>query len=207
MNELESVAKALPKEAWNKLAKTACATFEKIIYPLTATTEGIGKLIQTKFKKLNVQQQIIAAKCIQETKEKIEHIKPNEHVPIKPLVVYEALENTDQQTDETIRSLWSNLLAKEFTEGSVHPEIAKLLSQITSQDALLLLSIAETDSDGIPILVLKALASKFSLGLTGVKKSFNHVHLEKLGLIQEVEFVWCLTTTGREFMRCVSDPQ
>lgn len=207
MNEIESVAKALPKEAWNQLTKSACSTFEKIIYPLTATTAGIGKLIQTRFEKLNVQQQIIAAKCIQETKEKIENIKPKEHVAIKPLVVYEALESTDQQTDETIRSLWSNLLAKEFTEGSVHPEIAKLLSQITSQDAILLLEIAEKDTGPIPVMVLKALASKITLGLTNEKRSFNHVHLKKLGLIQELEFVWCLTTTGREFMRCVSDPK
>jgi hypothetical protein len=54
MKEIEAVAKALPKEAWIQLAQTACNTFEKIIYPLTATTEGIGKLIQTKFEKLNV---------------------------------------------------------------------------------------------------------------------------------------------------------
>jgi hypothetical protein len=91
------------------------------------------------------------------------------------------------------------LLAKEFTEGSVHPEIAKLLSEITSQDAVLLLKIAEKDAGPISIMVLKAFASKFTLGLLNEKRSFNHVHLERLGLIQEIELVWCLTTTGRGF--------
>ena len=173
---------------------------------MTATTEGIGKLIQTRFEKLNGQQQIIAAKCIQETKEKVQKRQQKKHTVIKPLVIYEALDNADQQTDETIRSLWSNLLSKEFAEGSVHPEIAKLLSNVTTQDALLLLEIAEKDAGPIPVMVLKALASKFTLGLLNEKRSFNHVHLEKLGLIQEIELVWCLTTTGREFMRCVRDP-
>ncbi|MFH0781544.1 MAG: Abi-alpha family protein [Pseudomonadota bacterium] len=205
MKEIEIVAKALPKEAWNKLAETTCNTFEKLIYPLTATTEGIGKLIQTKFESLNVQQQIIAAKCLEETSAKIKYKQPEEHVAIKPLVIYEALENTDQQTDNTIRSLWSNLLAREFTEGSIHPEIAKILSKITSQDALLLLKIAEKDAGPISVMVLKAFASKITLGLLNEKRSFNHVHLENLDLIQEIELVWRLTTTGREFMRCVSD--
>ena len=207
MNEIESIAKALPKEAWDRLAETACSSFEKIIYPITATTAGIGKLIQTRFEKLDVQQQIIAAKCIQETKEKIEKINHQEQGVIKPLVVYEALDNADQQTDETIRSLWSNLLAREFTEGSVHPEIAKILSKLTAQDALLLHKIAEKDAGPIPIMVLKSIASKFTLGLLNEKKSFNHVHLKQLDLIQEVELIWYLTVTGREFMRCVSDPR
>lgn len=205
MNEVEMVAKALPKEAWNKLANTACDTFKKIIYPLTATTEGIGKLIETRFERLNDQQKVIAAKCIEETKEKLKKIEKRNYVVIKPLVVYEAIDNTDQQTDETIRSLWSNLLAREFSDGSVHPEIAKLLTKITSQDALLLLTIAEKDAGPIPVMVLKALTSKITLGIFNEKRSFNHVHLEKLDLIQQIELVWVLTTTGREFMRCVSD--
>lgn len=207
MNEIESVANALPKETWNQLSKTACSAFEKIIYPITASTEGIGRLIQTKFEILNIQQQIIASKCIQETKDKVDKITQNNHVVIKPLVVYEALDNTDQQTDGTIRSLWSNLLAREFTEGSVHPEIAKILSNLTSQDALLLHKIAEKDAGPISVMVLKAFASKITLGLMNEKRSFNHVHLQRLDLIQEIELVWCLTTTGREFMKCVSDLQ
>jgi hypothetical protein len=207
MDEINNIAKNIPEEAWSQLSKTACDTFERIIFPITATTEGIGRLIQIRFEKLQNEQKIIAAKCLEETKEKVSKSKMNKGHTIKPLIVYEALEHTDQQTDETIRSLWSNLLAKEITEGSVHPEIAKILSKITSQDALLLLKVSENDSTSVPIKVLKALASTWTLGLLNEKRTFNHIHLENLGLIQDIEKDWYLTTTGREFIRCVSDPK
>jgi len=202
MNDIGSIAKILPTEALNQLAQTVCETFEKIIYPITATTEGIGKLIQTKFESLNIQQQIIATKCFQETKEKIDRIDDKkEHVVIKPLVIYEALDSTEQQTDETMRSLWSNLLAREFTDGSVHPEIAKLLSKITSQDAIVLNRIA----------IFKDVNEK--------EQTFNHIHLMNLDLINDIyinkvtptaiipERGWSLSITGEEFIRCVSDPK
>lgn len=204
MEELNQMVKSVPKEALSQLAKTTCEIFEKLILPLTATTEGVGRLIQNKFNKLSIEQQIIAAKCIQEAKEKTKYNRPN--VIVKPTVVYEALDCADQQTDETIRTLWSNLLAKEFAEGSVHPEIAKLLAKITTQDAILLAKITEEDSISVPVKVLKLLASKVTLGLMNEKKTFSHVHLENIGLIQNLEDIWCLTTAGREFMRCVSDP-
>lgn len=206
MDEIHNVVKSVPKEAWTQLTKTACESFEKIIFPITAATEGIGRLIQIRFERLQDEQKIIAAKCLEETKEKVSKSQIRKGHAIKPAVVYEALENTDQQTDDTIRSLWANLLAKEISEGSVHPEIAKILSKITSQDALLLLQVSENESVTIPIRVLKALGSTWTLGLLNEKRTFNHVHLEKLALIQEIEKEWYLTTTGKEFMRCVSDP-
>lgn len=205
MEELNQIAKAVPKEAWAQLSKTACETFEKIIFPVTATTEGVGRLIQNKFDQLSIEQKIIAAKCLQEADQKVKSKDQKKNVVIKPLVVYEAIENVDQQTDETIRTLWSNLLANEFTEGRVHPEIAKLLSKLTTEDALLLVEIAKKDEVSAPSLVLKMLASKVTLGLMHEKKTFNHIHLENLGLIQDLENIWCLTTAGRELLSCVSD--
>jgi len=207
MDELKTIVKSVPKEAWSQLTKTACDTFEKLILPLTATTEGIGKLIQLRFEQLNEAQKVIAAKCIQEASDKISTPDKNSKTVIKPLIVYEALDNADNQTDETIRTLWANLLAKEFVEGSVHPEIAKKLTAITSQDALLLLEISEKESNSIPIRVLKALSDTWTLGILNKGKTFNHVHLESLGLIHQIEKSWYLTTTGREFLRCVSDPK
>lgn len=207
MEEINQIAKSVPKEAWTQIAKTVCETFEKLILPLTSTTEGVGRLIQNKFDTLSIEQKIIAAKCLQEAEEKTRLKNKKRNVVIKPAVVYEALENADQQTDETIRTLWSNLLANEFTEGTVHPEIAKLLTKITTQDAILLVKIAKKDSISVPAMVLKLLASKVTLGLMNEKKSFNHIHLENIGLIQNLENIWCLTTAGREFMTCVSDPK
>ncbi len=168
--------------------------------------QGVGRLIQNKFQKLSVEQQIIAAKCIQEAKEKARLKTKNPNTVVKPAVVYEAFDNTDQQTDETIRTLWSNLLANEFSEGNVHPEIAKLLSKITTQDAILLVKIEEETAGSSPALVIKMLA-KMALGFLNKKKTFNHIHLQNIGLIQHIDNVWSLTVVGREFLRCVSDPQ
>jgi len=207
-NNLENMASNIPKEAWGKLVDTACETFVKIVYPLTATTEGIGRLIERRFNNLNDEQKIIASKCMEDASNKIKNSKRNvvEKRPIKPAVIYEALENSENQTDVTIRELWANLLANEFMEGNVHPEIAKILGKITSQDALLLASIAENDPQSFSIKVLKILMSTYSLGIFGDKKTFNHVHLEKLGLIAEIEKCWYLTVVGKEFIRCASDP-
>lgn len=206
MEELNQIAKSVPKEAWSQLAKTACETFEKLILPVTATTEGVGRLIQNKFNQLSDEQKVIATKCMQEAESKTRLRVQKRNVVVKPAVVYEALDNTDNQTDETIRTLWSNLLANEFAGGSVHPEIAKLLSKLTTQDAILLVKIAEKDTVSVPAMVFKLLASKVTLGLMNEKKTFNHIHLENLGLIQNLENIWHLTTTGRELLNCVRDP-
>lgn len=203
----KDVVKSVPKEAWTQLTTTACQTFEKIIYPLTATTEGIGRLIDVKFKKLEDEEKVIAAKCLQEAHEKVKNTK-NKRKPnlvIKPVVVFESLKNTSNQTDETIRTLWANLLANEFIEGDVHPEIAKILGQITSADALLLLEIAKNDEQHLSIRVLKAIAETYTLSRPD--KTFSHVHLESLGLIHNVEKTWYTTVSGRELLRCVSDPE
>jgi len=202
------VAQALPKEAWARIVDTACDTFVKCIYPLTATTEGIGRLIEHKFNMLTGEQKVIASRCFQDAASKIADTKDqhDEQRPPKPLVAYEALGNTESQTDETMRELWANLLAREFIDGSVHPAIAKLLGEMTSQDALLLARIAEREAMSLPAKVLKVMLAKFTLGTTSDQTTFNHRYLEKLGLVHEQERVWYLTVTGREFMRCVSDP-
>ena len=205
--EIEKIAGRIPEESWKKIVNTACEVFVKVIYPITATTEGIGRLIERKFNSLNEEQQVIASKCINDAANKISNFKSqNSKRPIKPEVVYEALDNSDKQTDETIRELWSNLLAKEFSQGDVHPEIARALSRITAQDALLLVKIAESETNPISIRVLKVLASGYTLGIFGDKKTFSHVHLESLGVIHEVEKNWFLTVKGRELIRSVSDP-
>lgn len=203
MEDIKKIAELIPTEGMNRIAETLCDTFKELVLPLTATTAGVGQLIQTKFETLNIHQQIIAAKCLQEAKEKVGSRKPNKEAVVKPQVVYEALDDADQQTDDSIRSLWSNLLAREFVDGDVHPEIAKLLTRITSRDALLLLSIAEEEPKARYMMVLKILGSKFSIPDFGKDSTFNHVHLKRLGLITRTENVWCLTVSGREFMRCV----
>ena len=85
---------------------------------------------------------------------------------------------------------------------------AVLMSKLTSNDALLPADITEKDkSTFIGVKVLKALVSKPTLGVFDEKKTFNHVHLDKLALSTRVENVWILTTAGDELICCVCVPQ
>lgn len=206
---MKDVTEIVPKEAWVKLAEKAGDVFVKILYPLTATTEGIGRLIEIKFNKLADEQKIIAAKLIEEVNEKINviDVEQGEINVIKPSIIYVAFDNIDALTDETMRSLWANLLSKEFTDGDVHPEIAKILSNLTSKDAYLLLEIAKNHSIPLTVHVLKAMATRITLGVFAKRKTYNHTHLENLGLIEDVEKEWLLTTAGKELLHSVSDSE
>ncbi len=194
--------KEIPKEVW-------CATVDiinKLIYPVTATTVGVGKLIEQKFSTLNEIQKVIAKKTLEEASEKISRSKITnfKNVVVKPQVIYIVLENSDSQSDEFIRSLWANVTARELTEGSVHPEIVRLFSKLTAPD-LMVLSELHAQGSSITKLLFKALASAYTLGISRDPKSFHHVYLADLGLIDEVSGKWFITTKGKELIRCISE--
>jgi len=195
------VLKEIPKEVWG-------ATIDivgKLIFPITATTVGVGKLIEQKFSTLNDVQKIIAEQTLREATEKVREIKNQDftNVVVKPQVIYLVLDNADNQTDDFTRSLWSNVAAREFSEGSVHPEIARLFSKLTAPD-LVVLSEIHSKSSSITKLIFKALASAYTLGISRDPKSFHHVYLTDLGLIDEVSGKWFVTTKGKELLRCIS---
>lgn len=202
MSDTETVIKSIPKEVWG----AAVDVVNKLIYPVTAVTVGIGKLIEQKFYTLNEVQKIIAEQTLREATEKVRNHKNTDftNVIVKPQVIYSVLENTESQCDDFIRSLWVNVTAREFTEGSVHPEIVRLFSKLTAADLILLSEYYQEHSSTAKIL-LKALASAYTLGLTRDPKSFNHVYLKELGLLEEVSGKWFCTTTGKELMRCIGD--
>ena len=126
------------------------------------------------------------------------------HVHVKPQVMYTVLENTDSQIYDTMRIFWVNLTARELSEGNVHPEIARLFSKLTATDLILLSEYYAEYSSKIK-LFFKSLASASTLGILGDPKSFNHVYLENLGLIEDVSGKWFCTTAGKELMHSISE--
>lgn len=202
MAEENEVIKSIPKEVWG----AAVDVINKLIYPVTATTVGIGKLIEQKFSTLNDVQKIIAEQTLKEATQKVKAQCNDDFtkVIVKPQVIYIVLENTDSQSDDFIRSLWVNITAREFSEGSVHPEIARLFSKLTAAD-LMVLSEYYAEHSSTAKLLLKALASAYTLGLTRDPKSFNHVYLKELGLLEDVSGKFFCTTTGKEVMRCIGE--
>lgn len=200
MSEKDDFAKGVPKEVWT----AATDVIKELLSPLTATTVGISKLIEQKFSTLNEVQKIIAEKTIKEAIIKAEKAKVQDHsnVVVKPQVIYIVLENADSQSDESIRDLWSNLTARELTEGSVHPEIARLFAKLTAPD-LMILSNLYVEQSSVVKFILKALASAYTLGILNDAKSFNHIYLKELGLIEDVSGKWFCTTKGKELVRSI----
>lgn len=194
--------KDVPKEVWGATVEVV----NKLIYPITATTVGVGKLIEQKFSTLNDLQKIIAEQTLREATEKVSKIKNPDfsNVVVKPQVIYTVLENADSQSDEFVRSLWANVTARELSEGSVHPEIVRLFSKITAPD-LMVLSELHAASSSITTLIFKALSSAYTLGISRDPKSFHHVYLSDLGLIAEISGKWFITTKGKELMRCIGE--
>lgn len=207
-----ALGKAVPAKAWNEMVSTACNTFKQCIAPITATTAGIGRLIEAKFDKLVESEKLLASKCLRDATQKIENAGKTRSSKHKSKVVLAAIEESATQSEEAIHYLWSNLLAQELINGGVHPEIPRILARLSTEDAVLLAQIAEADKEKLPIKVLKAFTC--ALPIVGLfsrqiqeKTTFNHTHLKNLGLVEKVEGLWLLTIVGREFIKCVGGPE
>ena len=62
MEASNSIIKNIPKEAWG----ASIDLINKLVFPVTAITVGVGKLIEQKFSTLNEVQKIIAEQTIKE---------------------------------------------------------------------------------------------------------------------------------------------
>jgi len=194
------------------MALTACNTFKQCVAPITATTAGIGRLIEAKFDKMVESEKLLASKCLMDATQKIESAGKTRSNKHKSKVVLAAIEESATQSETAIHHLWSNLLAQELIDGGVHPEIPRILARLSTDDAVLLARIAEADKEKLPIKVLKAFTN--SLPIVGLfskqiqeKTTFNHTHLKNLGLVENVEGLWLMTIVGREFIKCVCGPE
>jgi len=194
--------KEVPKEVWS----ASVEVINKLIYPITATTVGVGKLIEQKFSTLNEVQKLIAEQTLREATDKISKANNNNftNVVVKPQIIYTVLDNSDSQSDDFIRSLWANVTARELSEGSVHPEIVRLFTKLTAPD-LMILTKLYSENVTITKMLFKALSSTYTLGIYRDLKSFHHVYLSDLGLIDEVSGKWFITIKGKELMRCISE--
>ena len=104
------------------------------------------------------------------------------------------------------------MIANEILEGDVHPEFPRLVERLSSNDAIVLLEIAEkSQKEKIKLAVLAVTLSLNILGaslsaLLEDESDFNREHLRNLHLIQKSEGIWKLTLFGEEFLKSVSDP-
>lgn len=225
------LAQAVPAPAWSEVVHTACESFQKFLAPIIETTSGIGRLIQAKFDRLVEAEKVLAANLVAEATRKVRSSrKPQKRagkerdIPatglqtptqVQATVVVAAIEQGAIQTDQTLRELWSNLLAQELATGGVHPEFPGILSRLSGREAQILAEVAQGSGDETRR--KKAFIRSVSVSIMGVgvslrnsspsdPHSFEHEHLRLLNLIENRGGLWFLTLIGEEFIGAVSDP-
>lgn len=203
------LAKAIPAKAWDKLVTTACDTFTQCIAPITATTGGLGRLIQARFDRLVDAQKVIAAEVVSRASKKASAKRKQDARPPKASLVVTVIEASSLETDETLRELWANLLAQEFIDGTVHPEFVRTLSRMTASDAKALAGFASVGKRTLSRTKINVFVrSLVHVGLLGFEERsiFVTEHLASLHLIEKLGGIWNLSATGRAFIEAVSDP-
>lgn len=211
---ISSVAKAvesIPPRAWNRLVRSLCGNFDKLVSPITEVTSGTGRLIKCYFDRLLEPQKAIVTQTAAIAVEKVRQSGGTPQGDMKPKILIDYLRASESQTDPTIQELWANLLAQESLHGNVHPAATEILNRMCGADARLLASIAEKNrKEPKHTLMLKLFASTVGIhtDLETDKTSFSHLRLEELNLAARVpgKKIWFVTTEGWLFIKCVTGP-
>ena len=205
------VAKAIPAKAWSALVETACSTFRSAIAPFTATTSGLGRLIEAKFDRMVDAEKVLAAQTFARAAEKVSESGKQISESAKVGIVVSVIEAAAAESDPVLRELWANLLAHELVAGDVHPEFPKVLLRLSAHDAKVLAQIADRETNKSVSFISSLREFTLSFSLAGIELSlpaeggsFSHEHLANLRLIHRPDRTWVLTRTGAAFIRSVS---
>lgn len=205
------LAEAIPDQAWTSAVDTACSTFKQLIAPITAVTSGTGRLIEAKFDRLVDAEKVIVSRTISRANEKaLNSSRKRKNAP-KTSIVLSVIENSSSEVDVTLSELWTNLLANELVDSSVHPEFIRILSRLSAVDAQRLIEIAKESEQKFTIKLTQEILNLLKTQIyfpfyEEEPTSFIEVHLSNLSLIKNSDGNWKLTVTGRAFLEAVSDP-
>ncbi|MDR6547224.1 hypothetical protein J2810_003295 [Chryseobacterium rhizosphaerae] len=137
---LGKTAEAIPKEVYVEATKGLINTFNDIISPLTQTTSGIGRYIRQKFDNMVEVEKAIGALTLQNAIEKAKKqgdLRTPKH--LKSFI--NSFEEASKETDDTLHDMWENIIASQISESEFHPRYVNILSNLTSDEAKLLLSL------------------------------------------------------------------
>ena len=216
------LAEAIPAESWNQVVNTACDTFKSLLAPLTSVTSGTGRLISARFDRLVDGEKLLATQMLESASKKASDSTSKSDKAPRTSMIIKVIEASSTETDETLQELWSNLLANELVDNSIHPEFIQILSRLSSTDAYRLIELAER-SDPPKKVTLSFKIFGFEINLRDIVEEptdFTNIHLSNLGLIErptvEViengiikyrsEVYWSLTIVGKAFISAVTNP-
>ncbi len=107
--------------------------------------------------------------------------------------------NADAQANANLRDLWSNLLARELTSGSVHPEVADILAQLTVENVTRIFNLAKDDDEPFPT----SWKWKGILPVQKIELKYTDMILERLGLLEIGDNKVKLTKSGSAFLHYI----
>jgi hypothetical protein len=205
---LGKLAKAIPDQAWTSAVDTACSTFKQVIAPITALTSGTGRLIEAKFDRLVDAEKVIVSQTLLLAEEKSSRSRHKRKGNPKPSIILKVIEESSSEVDLTLRELWTNLLANELVDNSIHPELVRILQRLSALDAQMLLAIARASDPKLPIrIIFMTLEAVSGVSMHQIEpENFILAHLSSLDLIKRSDGAWKLTITGSAFLEAVSDP-
>ena len=217
------LAEAIPTESWNRAVNTACDTFESLLAPITSVTSGTARLISAKFDRLVDAEKLLATRMLESASKKASNSASKSNRIPRASIIIKAIEASSTETDETLQELWSNLLANELVDNSIHPEFIQILSRLNSTDAYRLIELAERSDEPPKKVTLSFKIFGFPINLKNVVEEptdFTNIHLSNLGLIERptvevskngtIEYhsavYWSLTIVGEAFISAVINP-
>ena len=218
------LAEAIPSEAWNKIVSTACDTFRSLLAPITSITGGTGRLITAKFDRLVDTEKLLAAQMLKSASQKASDSTYKSDKAPRASMIIKVIEASSSETDETLQELWSNLLANELVDNSIHPEFIQILSRLSSIDAYRLIELAERSDESPKKITWSLKIFGFEHNFKEIIKEptdFTNIHLFNLGLVErsivevpndrgvlEKQFApyWSLTIVGKAFISAVTNP-
>ncbi|WP_159657859.1 Abi-alpha family protein [Vibrio atypicus] len=146
---LGQVAKAIPPEVYTQTTSTVLNTFDKLVAPITETTDGLGRYIKQKFDNMVEVEKAVATYTLENAVQKAK----NKSVRLnKPLVApchnksfVKTIEESSKETDPILHEMWENLLAEQLVDNAFHPHFVEILSHFSPREAWLLMKLRTKD--------------------------------------------------------------
>ncbi|HCD1288866.1 TPA: DUF4393 domain-containing protein [Vibrio parahaemolyticus] len=146
---LGEVAKSIPPEVYVQTTGTVLSTFNKLVAPITETTDGLGRYIRQKFDNMVDVEKAVATYTLENAVLKAQKKSTALGQVISPPIHYKSfvktLDEASKETDPLLHEMWENLLAEQLVSHTFHPHFVEVLSHFSPSEARLLVSLRSKD--------------------------------------------------------------
>jgi len=139
---LGQIAKAIPPEVYTQTTSTVLSTFDKLVAPITETTDGLGRYIKQKFNNMVEVEKAVATYTLEnavlKAQGKSQRLNKPIIAPVHSKSFVKTIEESSKETDPLLHEMWENLLAEQLVDNMFHPHFVEILSHFSPKEAQLL---------------------------------------------------------------------